>query len=418
MRVFNRSKNPKKPNWWLGYYVERKRVREPGKGTREASLVYAKEITRQIKDGVWIHPRQRPHGKDSFATYGRSVIDKRVTRGVKSADKDERGHLENHLIPEFGPIALRDLTHKRLMIGFERIAAKGLGGRTVRNVHSTMQAIIHNAARDELIPFAPAPLSVRHDELPPAIDKNPEWRDSAVFTLDELRTLIACAEIPIMFRILYLTLAVTGARLGEITSLKVRDYQRLAAPLATLTVVALKTGRHRGHGRLRRHIPVHPELAAWLDWLLANEYELQHCRRPAPDALLFPTLSERRRSAGLETISQQEVHAQWSKHHLPAAGLRHRRIHDLRRTLTSALRAAGVQGDQVAAITHRSTGHLMQDQYTSWQWEALCAEVVKVRWDLLTPVGHTRRATEGAKPQLAKIRAIQTAPNRAGKNAK
>lgn len=418
MRVFNRSKNPKKPNWWLTYYVERKRVREPGKGTREASLVYAKEISRQIKDGVWIHPRQRPHGKDSFATYGRTVIDKRAARGVKTADKDERGHLENHLIPEFGPVALRDLTHKRLMLGFERIAAKGLGGRTVRNIHSTLQAVLHNAARDEMIPFAPAPLAVRHDELPPAIDKDPEWRDSAVFTVDEVRTLIACAEIPIAFRVLYLTLAITGARLGEITSLKVRDFQRIAEPLATLTVVALKTGRHRGHGRLRRHIPVHPDLAAWLDWWLAHEYEIQHCRRPTPDSLLFPTLSERRRRAGLETISQQEVHGQWSDHHLPAASLRHRRIHDLRRTLTSALRAAGVQGDQVAAITHRPTGHLMQDQYTSWQWEALCAEVMRVKWGLLTPGGHTRGATRGPIPQVAKIKDAQQARLRAPKGVK
>lgn len=406
MRVYNRGKNPKKPNWWLTYYVDRKRVREPGKGTQQESTLYAREITRQLKSGTWVHPRQRPYGRDSFANFAREVIERRISRGVATADKDERGHVENHLIPEFGPMALRDLTHKRLKDAFGRITRKGLGGRTIRNIHSTLFAVLTEAASDELIPFAPAPLSTRRDELPPPVDKDPEWRDGAYYSLDELRKLMDCAVIPIARRIFYLTAFVTGARaFSEIATLKVRNYTTLYPPLDTLAVAAAKVGRHAG--RRKRYIPVHPELKAWLDWWLGGEYQRVHGYNPTPERYLFPTLSDRRRSQGLEVMSQQELWAHWKRHDLPKAGLRHRRIHDLRRTLTTALRAAGVQGDQVAAVTHRSTGHRMQDQYTSWQWETLCQETLRVTWDVLTPVGHTVRTTEDGSSRSPQISGVQ-----------
>lgn len=400
MRVFNRSKNPKKPNWWLTYYVDRQRVREPGKGTKQASEEYAREIVRQIDAGTWTHPNERPGGKDSFRNYARTVIERRVLRGVVTADKDERGHVDNHLEPVFGEMALRDITFKRLKDGFAIIAAKDLGGRTIRNIHSTMRAILIEAAEDELIPFAPTPLTARRDHLPPPVDRDPEWRESAVFVGDDVRTIAACVEIPIARRVFYLTAAMTGARsFSELALVHVRDYARAMEPLASIAFEAAKTGRHKG--RQRRYVPVHPELAVLLDWWLATEYEITHGYAPTPDRLLFPTTSARRRRSGLQVTSQQELWGHWKKHDLPAAGLTHRRIHDLRRTLTSELRAAGVQGDQVAAVTHRSTGHRMQDQYTSWQWAALCAEVVRVNWSIPFPLpdkpardfGHTPEAT-------------------------
>src|ERR1700753_1920428 len=106
MSVYDRNKGKPgaAPNWWVKYnapgYGEP--IREPGKGTLKASKAWEAELRRQIKAGTWVHPKERGGGAASFDTYARTVLARRMARGVVTARKDERGHIENHLIPMFG----------------------------------------------------------------------------------------------------------------------------------------------------------------------------------------------------------------------------------------------------------------------------------------------------------------------------
>jgi hypothetical protein len=60
-------------------------------------------------------------------------------------------------------------------------------------------------------------------------------------------------------------------------------------------------------------------------------------------------------------------------------GLRHRRGHDLRRTMISLARTDGARKDILELCTHRPKKGSAIDLYTTFPWEALCAEVEKLK---------------------------------------
>ena len=61
--------------------------------------------------------------------------------------------------------------------------------------------------------------------------------------------------------------------------------------------------------------------------------------------------------------------------------LRHRRGHDLRRTMISLARSDGARKDLLEVCTHTpgSKGKTAIDAYTTFEWKALCEEVAKLR---------------------------------------
>ncbi len=62
-------------------------------------------------------------------------------------------------------------------------------------------------------------------------------------------------------------------------------------------------------------------------------------------------------------------------------GLRHRRLHDTRRTFVTLARQDGAARDLLETITHRGRGNRnILDAYTSFSWEAKCVEVAKLRF--------------------------------------
>ncbi|WNG56524.1 hypothetical protein F0U59_18505 [Archangium gephyra] len=65
---------------------------------------------------------------------------------------------------------------------------------------------------------------------------------------------------------------------------------------------------------------------------------------------------------------------------MEALGLRHRRDHDLQRTMISLARTDGARRDILDLCTHtpRKSGNTI-DLYTTFPWEALCAEMAKLK---------------------------------------
>lgn len=387
MSVYDRNRTPgRKPNWWVKYVVNGEVVREPGKESKKLSAAWEAELKRQIKAGTWVHPRQRRGNRMLFEVYAPEVIERRTARGVGRNElppnKSERGHVANHLVPMFRGKRLDELKFLVIKDAFAALADKEHAGRTIRNIHSTLRAVLIEAVEDGLIEVVPAPLTAVRGHLPPPADKDEDWRDTAHFEPHEIRRLVGCADIASMRRVLYATYFLVGARAMELLRVRVSDYTPLQ-PWACLTLPASKVGR--GKGRRRRHAPVFPELRAWLDWWLTEEYEVLYGRKPQPADLLFPTISVRRARRGEIASSHNEVYKQWQRNDLPAAGLRHRRLHDSRRTYISTLRSAGVPDQVIRAVTHASTGDRVLDAYTTWQWSALCGELSRVKWDLPKP---------------------------------
>lgn len=384
MSVYNRNaRHPgRPPNWWVKYTVGGEVIREPGKGSKKASAAWEAELKRQQRAGTWVHPRLRAGDKAQFSVYAQAVLAKRIARGVATAAKDERGHIENHLTPMFEGLRVDELTFAVIKKAFEPYFEGDHAGRTVRNIHSTLRSILIEAAEDGLIPSAPTPLSSRRDHIPAPRDKDPQWRATAQFEPDEVARLIGCADVLTMRRVIYATYFLTGSRAVEVLPLRVGDYLQMD-PWPALAVRAAKRGRHASPQV--RYAPVPPELRAWLDWWLTHEYEVLAGRKPRPDAPLFPTVSKRRRNRGEAHCSRDEIYKQWLRNDLPAAGLRHRRLHDARRTFISVLRSAGVRDTAVRAVTHSGTGDRILDAYTTWAWAGLCKELEAVQWGLPVP---------------------------------
>jgi integrase len=387
-RVFNRG-DARRPNYWVAYSVQGEQVREAtGATTKRDAEAFAQGLDRQFRLGTWVHPKLRNATKHTFASYAPQVIAARASRGVKGALTDEDGHVRHHLAPLFGDKTLEELTSfKVVRDGFKLIEDKNLAGRTVRNIHCTFRAIMLEAAEDELITHVPPALSARRGHLPPPVDKDPKWRESAVYNRDEVVTLVGFDPIPAMHRVMVATYFLTAARASEILPLRRPDYERAVKPLARLVMPAAKTKREQG--QQYRVVPVHPDLKLWLDWWIDEGFSATHGREIGANDLMFPTIGPLRRAAGLELTSYNEFAAQFVKHYLPACGLRHRRLHDSRRTFISVARSSGAHQDAVRSVSHRTTGDKILDAYTTFEWEALSAAMAELRWGLPQPPDRT-----------------------------
>ena len=140
-------------------------------------------------------------------------------------------------------------------------------------------------------------------------------------------------------------------------------------------------------------MPVHPTLAALLaEWKLGG-WAAMMGRPPTADDLVvpLPPQSEGRgrpnpRAGGMRTKSDSFKRFATD---LRALGLRHRRGHDLRRTMISLARMDGARADLLQVCTHNPrSGQGTIDLYTSYDWAALCGEVAKLR-------NRARRARRG-----------------------
>lgn len=405
----------RKPNLYWRYKPGKlwpKRIYEkcaPGVKAREAQRV---ELTRQIQAGTWVHPLQRRASTINFAAFAMQIIQARIDKGVgkneSPPNKTERGHVVNHLIPAFGHLTLPELAvFKVIKNGFDgalgedaetratRINHKGLSGRMVRNIHTTLRTILLYAEDENLIDNLPPPLQVKRDHLPAPIDRDPEWRPRMKYARSEVVALAKCEPIPAVRRTQLLTYFCTGPRYMELARQKVRHYDRDMMPLHSLTVSNSKAGRH-AIGTMR-HIPVLPELQLWLDWYLDEEYERVHGKPPEPDDYLFPPYTAHGKSSGKGYITHNAHAKQLLMNDLPMAGLqsklqavegvrlRERGIHAARKTFISLWRSASERDDLLRALTHKGTDDSVLDAYTHWEWKALCDEISKIRYGLPLP---------------------------------
>lgn len=219
-------------------------------------------------------------------------------------------------------------------------------------------------------------------QLGPKVDKNPEWRAKALYTVAEVRKLISDARIPQDRRVYYALEALAGLRLGEASGLLWRNcgVQPESQPLGML-LVAFSYGRPFPKGDVCRPVPIHPTLAAILaEWKLHGWAEFMG-RQPTDDDLVVP------RAPG--TTSK---HGPWRtkgyvydrfEQDLETLGIPHRRSHDLRRTFISLARSAGAMTDVLRRVTHKPPTEVIEG-YTTFEWEVVCREVVKLKIEQMT----------------------------------
>jgi integrase len=334
-------------------------------------------VESKIAAGKDLAPEQRgPLTLRAFADLWHA---ERVKLGIVDAAND-LARLRDHVLPALGHLAVADVQPRHLAERFYQMRLEGkLAVKTRWNVYSTLTALFRDAHIRGLVDTSPCILT-RH-QLGTLEDADPEWRETAVYTRAELGTLLYDERIPWDRRVWYALEGIGALRLGEAAGLRVRHYKRDVAPLRGLTV-AYSHKRPRPKSGIR-HMPVHPALAAILDEWLARGWRETVGRDPGSDDLLVPMPPEhmeRKRGDTADAMRNKTYVYKRIRDDLAALGLRHRRSHDLRRTMISLARTDGARADLLERVTHNPKKRDRSiDVYSTFEWAPLCAEIAKLR---------------------------------------
>lgn len=211
----------------------------------------------------------------------------------------------------------------------------------------------------------------------------------AVFTRDEVQTMISSTKIPADRRVVYAIELLAGPRPGEVAALRWRNYDAVKQPLGELLVAraySAKLGRLKGTKTDSvKHVPVHPTLAAILaEWKL-HGWAAMMGREPTADDLIVPLppadAEARTRRGGEAFRPDYYMRRRWVEEDLPALGWRHRRHYDTRATFITLALEDGADRDVIEArVTHTRPNRTAFDMYNRGiQWDRTCAEVAKLK---------------------------------------
>jgi integrase len=319
-------------------------------------------------------------------------------RGLSLASwSDDANRLRKHVVPLIGALeitAVQPLDVKAVILHLRK--ENKLAPRTIRHVFTTMSIMFGDAVADQLIQISPCVL--RKGVLPKKVDKDPDWRATAIYDRAEIQTLIFDRRLLQDRRVLYALKALAGLRHSEAARLRWSHFNQRLEPLAGLNLGKTKTG-------VPRSIPVHPTLDVLLtEWKEAG-WERIYGRPPASDDLIVPTRNMTIRES---PDSQRALHED-----LAALSLRPRRGHDLRRTFITLAQVDGARKDILEAISHGPRGDIVS-VYTTFPWPVLCEEVGKLR---IEPVGVQVPPALVDKTRYTAVTGEQSSRNRWTKSA-
>jgi integrase len=355
----------------------------PGDEANARRFVKTLEAASEAKSSFNKRTTGERKGPITVAGYAeRWVADRKQLGLVSACDDDTR--LKLHAFRFIGEMPLEDVRprHLRDMVLAIRKEAV-MAPRSIRKVYATVVTMFRTAVADELIPFTPCVLA--KGILPKNIDRDPSFRANAIFTREEVQTLISDVRILEDRRVIYAMKALAALRHSEASGLLWRQYDTEADPLGALNLERTKT-------QVPRRVPVHQTLARILrDWREGG-WERIYGRPPTDDDFIVPTRNM------TERLSPEAQNAFTLD--LKMLGLRHRRGHDLRRTFITLAQVDGARRDLLETITHGPRGNII-NVYTTFPWPALCAEVAKLRiTKVRTGVAKTGSKSESARRVL------------------
>lgn len=389
--------------YWISYAgptgkIEREST---GQGDARVAAQMERDLRRQVARGTWKPARERAGELVTVDQFYARWIAGLEARGIRTV-RSYRYRYRDHVAPALGRMALADLRPRHVIAFVEGLKAKMRAGemapRTVHHVYDVVRSLCRDAVIQEVIAATPCVLPPR--TLPEKRDKNPAWRAGAVFTRDELEQLISDDRIPEDRRILYALALLGSMRKGEAIGRRWRDYDPDARPLGMLLIATqyentpVKTERPR-------EMPVHPVLAALLARWRLHGFPMRYGRAPRPEDFIAPHRDGPTKHRDPDTTWQR------LQDDLERLGLRRRRFHDGRRTFVSIARIDGARPDILRTCTHGHRGSVF-DEYTTWTWEARCAEVAKLRVGLrgAAPVGQVHNQVHTPAGGIGKIAAI------------
>lgn len=303
----------------------------------------------------------------------RWLKDYRERGGVKSW-KDDESRLEHHIVPVIGELEWDEVEPRHVNEVVQRAKRQKLAPATVWNIYSVMQALFRDA-QIEGLRRRDTPCILTERQLGKKRDAKKEWRSGAIFTREELASLISDSRIPDDRRVMYALQGLGMLRHGEAAGLRWRHYLRGLEPLGRL-VIATSYDTGDTKTSIERWMPVHPALARVLaEWRLTG-WRRGFGRAPEADDLVLPVVRPTNRGPRRAFMAVRDENYSWKRlrKDLATLGLRARRQHDLRRTGVTLAREDGAERDILRLCTHAPPRDVME-LYTSFGWAKLCTQV-------------------------------------------
>jgi integrase len=286
--------------------------------------------------------------------------------------KNDCSRYRMHAAPVIGHLLIHEVRPRHIVEIVVRMRAKQKAPRTVRNVYSVLRAMFRDAQLADLIERSPCILT--RYQLGELEDARQGWRPTAIYTRTELEQLISDERIEEDCCIEYGLKGIGGLRQGEGAGLRWMHVELAIEPLGRMIVAASYDRRTKT--KRTRVVPIHPTLAAMLaEWKL-HGWPAMMGRQPRPEDLVIPTRHGKRIKLG--SMRNKDYSCRKLKSNLALLGLRHRRGHDLRRTMISLAREDGARKDLLELCTHTPKRDAAIDVYTEFPWPALCGEVAKL----------------------------------------
>lgn len=347
-----------------------------GNDRREADRLDARR-KREVALGTYVPPQARSGGI-TIRAYAERFFAARKNRNADS----EQTQVERHAlaIDWFGSLRIDDArpphflqlvrelrTKTKTVDGKEK---RALSEKSIANILGTIRTLFGEAHFNEVIPGNPCVL--------PRKTLKRRGRARAPYNGREVLALLS-ERVDVTRRVFLWLAFFSGMREGEICGRRWRDWIRDSKPLGALLCTSqyddqpLKGDEEEGGDTRPRVIPVHPELAATLDWWWREGWELVHSRRPTDDDFIFPS-----RSDSNSNHTKSSAYKLWRKA-CDEAGVTNHSLHSTRHTFTTFARRGTPRTDAVEAITHNKRGEMV-DYYNHWLWTPLCEAILALSY--------------------------------------
>ncbi len=325
-----------------------------------------------VKEGTFVSPAAVP----TFADAAWEWFKSREAKNRRPNTLEQyRTHLENHLLPELGALALNKIDVDRIERLRDLLLAtpiprskkpRTLGAETVKKVLTTAGAVFKFAMNRKWCAANPAMVAERPEASEEITDEDGEvHRQSAravteddILSADEIQKVLKHATEGLPYTLL-LTAASTGARHNELLGLRWRDVDVEGGGVQikrTLVWAKTEEGRvakfypPKTKAGVRR-IPAPPLLVqAFRRWFLKSQHK-------AAGDLVFCTREGK-------PLHHRTVRRDVIERTRKRAKVRHFTMHSLRHTFASSLLQAGANIAEVQKYMGHKSAHVTLDVYT------------------------------------------------------
>jgi integrase len=334
--------------------------------TKKAAERHFAQTSSKASHGEYLDHNKIPTFKDAAELWYGSKLDRRP-----SCVADLRARLDNHILPRIGSLRLDRITVAAIEKLRDDLRANSYAPRTINFIIRIVGAVFRAAIRRDEAVSNPVDRVERAfmaaRELRAGEDEGASNDDSispdAVLSPDEVGAMLD-QTTPGLYRTLFTTAALTGARSGELFALRWGDIEMPKNASAYIYIRRTVSWSRLKGEEIRpryfppktrsglRKIPITAELATAL-----RNWKLQ-CPATSDD-LVFPAADGRpiRRSNALR-------YGLWAA--LRRAGLRRVNMHSLRHSFASALIMGGAPVTEVQSLLGHASPEITLRIYSHW----------------------------------------------------